>query len=428
MSKTIHRIALAAASAAIVLVAAAPAAHGQAFGRFVITVQDEQGEPIEGVKVTATCEKLPQFRQQVTTDKQGRAHLSVVDATHPYQFTFEHEGYLPGTLSMEGKIRDTARGEVTMLKKAAATPAPAAEQKEVAQPRLTRDAEIFNEGVKALQEKDLATAKERFLAALEINSRLAPAHSGLAGIYLEEGNPEAALAEVEKLLEMEPESARGYRLRYDAYKALGREAEAKQALKDLSQLQEGSDAAVIVYNEGVAALRVGDRAAAKARFEEALELNPDLGAATSALAVVHLNEGEHARAAALAEKLLAADPDNLQAKRVRFDAYRLLGDAAKEQEAFEALAAADPASAAEFLYEAGVKLFDAGQMEEAAKMLARARQLQPENPDVLYRLGLAYVNLEQKAEAKETLGKFLELAPDHPEASVARDMLSYLGS
>lgn len=425
--RKLHGAERVAALAAALLLAGAGAAGAQAFGRILITVQDEQGEPIQGVRVTVVCEEMPQFREEITTDRKGRASLAVVDATHPYQLTFEHADYLPFEAEVKPEIRATTRREVTLLARSAPSPPTAsAEGIPVSSPSLTPAQETFNQGVQAIKDGDLATAKEKFQAALELDRKLAAAHSGLAGVYLEEGDYAATLAEADRLLELEPGNARGFRLRYEAYKGLGQEEEAKQALKDLSQLQEGGDAAAIVYNEGVAALRVGDRDAAKARFEEALELQPGLGAALSALAIVYLNEGDYPRAAELAERLLALDPDSLQARRVRFDAYRLMGDSEKEEEAFQALAAADPQGAAELLYEAGAKLFDGGQMEQAAGLLARARQLDPDDPDILYRLGLAYVNLSQPDQAKDALGKFLEVAPEHPEAQVARDMLAYL--
>lgn len=429
MSKSrTRRLRLAPAFAVLVLLTAPLPLHAQAFGRIVLTVEDEAGEPVEGVKVTMVCAELTQFHEEGMTDGKGRVQFSVVDATHPYQLSFEKEGYLPFESEVKLRIRDTTRTEITLFERGASASPPRDQPASAPPPgaSLTPAQETFNEGVSALKEGDVAAAKAKFLAALELDPKLAAAHSGLAGIYIEEGNPEAALAAVDRLFELQEPDARGLRIRYQAHQALGNEKEAKQALAALKDAQEGGEAAALIYNEGVAALRVGDREAAKARFEEALQLDPELGAAVSALAIVYLNDGEFQRAAELAEQLLAKDPGDLQALRVRYDAYRLLGDTAKEQEAFEALAAADPEGAAQFLYEAGAKLFDQNQMEPAANLLARARELTPDHPDVLYRLGLAYVNLDRKAEAAEVLERFLQVAPDHPEAQLARDMLGYL--
>jgi tetratricopeptide (TPR) repeat protein len=419
--RTVPAVALAA------LVAAAPL-HAQAFGRLLLTVQDEEGKAVEGVKVTATCPELAHFHQEATSDDKGRVQFTVVDATHTFHFTFEHDGFQTAEVDVKPKIRDTTRQDVTLVRSGsgAAPPLPPPGEPGLSTPSLSPAQGTFNQGLTALQAGDLATAEGKFQTAVKLDPKLAPAYAGLAAIYLQQQKWDEALAVADRLLALEPDNPRGLRARYEAHKALGHDKEAKEAFRALSALQSKGDAAAITYNEGVEALRKGDNATAVARFEDALVLQPDLAPALSALAILSFNAQQYARAAELAEKVLAVDADNLQAKKIRYDSYRLLGDAAHEQEAFAALAAADPKALAKDLYEAGAKLFDAGQIEQATHLLEQALEADPENADALYRLGLCYVNQNQPAKAKELFEKFLAVAPDHPEAANAREMLSYL--
>ncbi len=410
------------------LVLSSTGASAQAYGRFILTLRTEADEPLPGVTVRATCEQLPQFEKSVETDKKGRATFTFVDATKIYTLHINHEGYVPAEFNVKAELRGVKRKTVNLP---AATKAQSRQQEQPAAApkaaaRLTPAQASFNEGVEALQEKDFAGAEEKFRAALGFNDRLAPAYSGLAGLYLTQDRPEEALEAAQQLLALEPEDLRGLRLLYEAHRKLGHEAEAKAAREKLSQLGDNDNAATMIFNEGVAALKVGDRAAARARFEEALAMSPTLVAAQVGLATVDMGEKKYAEAVRRAEQALAAKPDHLQALRLRFDGYRLLKDKPKADEALANLAQHDPDGIFKWLYDNGVSLFDSGNIQGAIELLEWARSVRSDEPNMLYRLGLAYTNLDQKAKAVAAFQKFLEVSPDHPEAEVAREMLAYL--
>ncbi len=409
------------------LILSATLASAQAYGRFILTLRTEAGDPLQGVTVRATCDQLPQFEKSVETDKKGRATFTFVDATKVYTLHIDHEGYAPAEFTVKAELRGVRRQTVHLPEADKAQPR--AQTKPQAQPKaakLTADRATFNEGVEALQRDDLAGAEEKFRAALEINDKLAPAYSGLAGLYLSQGKSEAALEAAQQLLTLAPDDLRGLRLLYEAHKNLGYTQEAKAARDRLSELGDSDNAATMIYNEGVAALKVGDRAAARARFEEALAMSPTLVAAQIGLATVDMGEKKYTEAAAHAEQALATEPDHLQALRLRFDAYRLLKDPAKTEEALANLAQRDPDGIFKWLFDTGVELFEGGNIQSAVDQLERALSVRPDEPNVLYRLGLSYTNLDQKAKAIEAFQKFLEVSPDHPEAPVAKEMLTYL--
>jgi tetratricopeptide (TPR) repeat protein len=204
--------------------------------------------------------------------------------------------------------------------------------------------------------------------------------------------------------------------------------EEEAVAKELS----GQDKAVLVYNEGVTALRGGDMAAAVSKFEESAKLNPSLADAQGVLAELYLEQKRSGDALAAADRYLALKPGDARGLRVRYDALRAAGDAEKAKETLEALGTAapnDPETAVRFFNE-GAERTRAGKYDEAAVFFERAVQIAPDDPKFAkahYVVGLAYAKDEsKKAQAKEHLQKFLQMSPKDPDAETAKQMLDYL--
>lgn len=395
-------------------------------GRLILTVQDTDGNPVQGVSVMATCEELPQFIQESLTNKKGKVTLAFRDATKIYDLKIEYEGHVTMDIPFKPEIGKARSETVTLIP----TSSPVATDSEAgvdSQTIYTPAEKVFNEGVEALQDGDYETAKERFLKAQSMDPKMVMVHSALGTVYLELDDPQAALAEANTLLDEQPENPRGYRLLYEAHQALGDEEEAEKALKELAKLDSGGDTATLVYNEGVEALKVGDRKAAKSRFREALEVSPDFVPALSALAVLLINDRSFEEAAATAEKLLTLEPDNAQAMRIAYQSYRELGDEEREAAAFERLIAVNPSAAATQFFDEGVDQFNAGQTEQAIDNFERALAADSSLAKGHYYLGLCYTNQGERDQAREHLETFLRLAPDDPDTAVAEQMLEALG-
>lgn len=396
------------------------AAHAAAYGRVTLIVKDDAGKPIKDVKVTVTCDDLENFLEEQVTNKKGKAIITFTDATRRYNFHIEHGAYPPQDLQLKPNVLDTITQEVTLSKSTA--PASAPKTTTV----FTPAEEVFNDGVRALQGGDMETAKSKFQRALQLDPEMALAHSAMAGVYAEEKDYDAALAAVDRLLQLDPENPRGYRIRYEVYTARGDKKQADAALKALSKLGGGEDAPTLFYNEGVQAVKVGDYETAKARFEEALGLQPDMATALSALAIIYVKEGSYQKAAEMAERHLAVKPGDPTSIRVRWDAYRMLGDTEKEKEAFDALKATDPAAVIKQFFDKGQELYNGGQTEQAAAEFERVLAVDPDHPRSHYFLGLIQVSSGDTDGAKAHFEKFLALAPEDPEAPTAKEMLSYL--
>lgn len=409
----------------VVLLSFTATLYAQAFGRVVLVIKDDDGNPVPDVQVTVTTPEITNFKEVKNTNKKGKVVFSMADATRTYDFLVEKEGFPPMERPVKPQIKATTNMEIVLSKTVAGQQdanAPAAEA-----PVFYTPAErIFNAGVELLQAGDVPGAREKFLEAVEKNPDMTLAHSALAGVYLQEENYEAALASVDRFLVGEPESPRGIRFRYEALKGLGRDDEADAMLKKLKKLDGGGDTAKMIFNEGVAASKVGDYKNAKDAFIEALELDPTITQAVGALAIIYFNEGDYANAATFAERQLVTEPNSVKAKRIRFDSYRALGDTAKAEEAMQAVIEADPSALIVEFYNRGVKAFEGGNTDGAIELFQQVLEFDENHAESHYRLGICFVGKGDTDAAKSHLQKFIDLAPSHPEASVAKDMLGYL--
>lgn len=398
------------------------AAHAQTFGRVSLVVTDPDGNPMPDVQVVVTCDELTLFRQEATTNKKGKATISVTDATKVYNFHLEHPAYPEVNLTIKPQLRSTVTREVVLSKGRELKPGEQPEGGVI----YTAAEKTYNEGVVALQAEDFAAAEAKFREALEKDSKLKDAHSALAGLYLHLKDYQKALASVDAYIELDPDSRRVLRIRYEALKGLGREDEADAALETLKARDQGGDTVAMIYNEGVQSVNAGDLASGKARFLEALELDPNLAPAYAALAQIYFRQKEFQGAVEMADKHLELAPGDVRSLRVRWDAYRGLGDEAKAAEAKKALAAANPDVLVKEAYNMALDLFNNGDTQGAIVKLEEVVSLDPDHARAHYHLGVSQVSAGDMENAKIHLLKFLELAPDDPEAQTAKDMLSYL--
>ena len=401
------------------------AAFAQSFGRLLLVFKDAEGNPVPGVEVTITCDAITTFRQEKTSNKKGRVTVSVTDATHIYNLRAEHGAYPPLDTEIKLELGTTTNREIILKKPEQGQSDSGGQQQPTTTVVYTPAERVFNEGVELLKADDMAGAKVKFLESIQKDSKMALAHSALAGVYLEEKDYASALASVEIFRELDPDSPRGVRMLYEAHSGLGNQKEADDALKELKKFG-GDDTAKMIFNEGVQATKVGDFTSAKKRFLEALEVEPNLSEATGALAIIYYNDDSWAEAAAMAERHLTLRPDDQKMMQLRYDAYRLAGNEEKAKESLKILAGVNPDVLISQFYNTGVAYFEAGDMEKAKLEFQRILEIKEDHANSHYRLGICFVSTGDSEAAKKHLNRFLELAPNDPEAPTAKDMLSYL--
>jgi tetratricopeptide (TPR) repeat protein len=191
------------------------------------------------------------------------------------------------------------------------------------------------------------------------------------------------------------------------------------------QAAPGQNEAIVAYNDGVAALKAGDKATAIAKFEQATGLDPKLPEPQIALAELYVDEKKYAESIAAADRYLGLKPDDPRALKAKYDSLIALG---KKEEASAVLAALSKVDAsndtAVRVVNEGVGLFNAGKVAEAIPLFEKALTLDSKLAKAHYLLGLSYANTGDMAKAKSHLEAFVQMAPDDKDAAVAREMIA----
>ncbi|MDX1643602.1 MAG: tetratricopeptide repeat protein [Thermoanaerobaculia bacterium] len=377
------------------------------------TVEDMEGEPLSGVHVTVFSEEE---ERTDTTNRKGRFRILVMDATQRFMIRLEKEGYVTVERPLQVQVGANVN---TTWQMAAIT---GAEEVEGSSEAI----EAYNMGAAAYNEQNFEEARGYFQKALELNPDLVEARRVLTLTQFQMQDWQSAVDSVEQLIELEADDEAALMMGFDAATQLGDLDRAERYLEELLAGEPNAEIAARVYNFGVAELRAGNREAAAARFEKAIELAPELGAAYNGLATIYLEDEQYDRALEMADRLLEVDPGNAEALGIRYEVYRRQGDEEKMEAALEELQASDPERIVDAYYKQGTLLFENGEAEEAVEAFQRVLRADPDHPRANYQLGRCYLSLNRLEEARTHLERFVELAPDDPEAPSAREMLSYL--
>ena len=115
------------------------------------------------------------------------------------------------------------------------------------------------------------------------------------------------------------------------------------------------------------------------------------------------------------------DPDETDMYRILYNAYTATGDKAKAAEAKKKIPADAPS-----IFNDAVPLLNAGKYDEAAPILKRALDADPNFAPAHYHLGIYAMQKGDNASAKEHFKKYLELDPNGKDADVAKAALSSL--
>lgn len=397
-------------------------ASAQQAGRVAGTVIELDGTPIADVTITISAPGMK--REMVkTSNKKGKFTVSHSDAAMTYEYRFEKPGYQTLVLPVSPPVGDTAVQDFTLL------PASAAPQDaEVAAAgavAVNPAVRTYNEGVEALRTGDLETAAEAFRKAAELDSDLAAAHTSLAAVLLQREDYETAAAEAEKALAIDPNDVRALQVRFDAYRLAGDQARADEAAQALREIGNLTDAAARIFNEGVDSFNAGDLATAQSKFQQVIELDPEMVQPYVALAQISLNQGGVAEAAAMAKAALERDPDNTRALKIAYDGARLTGDDDGARQALDRLVELDPEWVATALFDHAATMFNNNQPEVAALELEYVLKADPELARAHYLLGMSYFNSGKVEEGRAHLERFIELAPEDPDAEIARGLLAF---
>jgi tetratricopeptide (TPR) repeat protein len=389
--------------------------------RVIGKIIDADGKPIQGVAVTATSPDIPSFKEVRTTDKKGVFIVDFEQVDVTYQYRFEKVGYQLLEVQQQWSFLGTEHFEWTMQlgSTVAAADAPAAS---TSAPAVA----AYNAGIVAFKAKDYPTAEAKLREAVGHDPNLRQAWGALSSACLELGRYQEAAAAAEKAIALGSTDEAVFMSRWQAYKNLGDEAKAAEALKDLETTGRRTEEAKRIHNEAVALVKAGDDAGAFARFQEALVLDPNLQESLLGLGTAGVKIGRNAEAAAAAETILKANPGNEKALRIRYNACLKLGDEEKLLDSLVGLAPVEPKIARDGVLKLAFDAYDRNDLATANGRFLKVLELDPNQPQAHYYLGVISAGQGAKEDAKKYLERFLELAPNDPEANSAREMLKYL--
>lgn len=183
----------------------------------------------------------------------------------------------------------------------------------------------------------------------------------------------------------------------------------------------GRSRAINTFNEGVKALQAGDKAAARARFEEVVAIDPDMPQPYSVLGGLYLDAKEYDQAIAAAEKLLELSPDDPAALMVLYDAHEAQGDSAAAGQYLDRLGAAGGGTdAAIRVFNAGADAARAGDLDSALTLFAKALEIDPELAPAHAASARLLLARERYDDALAAAERALDIDPDLVEVQRVR--------
>ena len=185
------------------------------------------------------------------------------------------------------------------------------------------------------------------------------------------------------------------------------------------QEQDPSRALII---EGSALADSKDYAGAIAKYQQAMQVKPEMHALWGEIGDMYQRMGEPDKALEAYNKLLEKDPANADARTaavvILFDKKDVEG-AKKLLEPVDLKTATNPNA----LYNIGVGFYNSQDTKEAIRYWERVIELDPKMTDAYFQLGAAYLSVKDNEKSKQMFQKVIELDPTSENAKLAKEML-----
>lgn len=165
-----------------------------------------------------------------------------------------------------------------------------------------------------------------------------------------------------------------------------------------------------------------DYAGAVAKYEAALQANPNLFVVYGDIARIYRDQGDVDKAVDAYNKFLEKEPTNSEARLELADTLLSKG---RVDDAKKALASLDMTSISNpyTIYNLGVGMMNAKQPEEAIKYWEKTVSLDPKMTDAYLQMGFAYYSMKNMDKAKEAFQKVIAIDPGSDNAKNAQEML-----
>lgn len=241
--------------------------------------------------------------------------------------------------------------------------------------------------------------------------------TGQAGIN---NNPEGAITDFNKVIELDPNSpiacfARGI----------------------ISYYQKDYDNAIVHFNKAIdlkpdyieSYLNLGSSYSQKGEFEKAIkeinraiELKPGNATAYYNRGNIYFQQGEYDRAILNFTRAIEFKPDYISAYYNRGNAYKESGDFKTAVKDFTRIIELKP-NYADAYYNRGIVYAQLNQPEQSITDFNKTIELEPDYADAYYQLSLIYAGKNEFDRAILYGDNFLKIAPNHPKATEIQQLI-----
>ncbi len=284
------------------LALAAPEAQAQtgtARGR----VLDAQGQPVADAKVLMEFQGGVTRKFEVKTNKKGE-WMQVGMQPGPYTFTASKEGFQPGVIDTRVTLGDATAVPDFMLKTLAQAQA-AQPGGDVAALRAEFQKAVDLQGAGKLDEAEAA-----YKAILEKRPDLAAVHQNLGQLYLAKKDYPAAEAALSMGLEIDPSSSDISTLLARTYQESGQPDKAMAVLEKSAGANPAD--AKAQFNRGIFLLNANKNDEAQGAFEAAIKADPAMAEPYYRLGALLVGQGKIPEAIQNLEKYLSLNPADAQ--------------------------------------------------------------------------------------------------------------------
>lgn len=266
---------------ALVLLLAAGAAFAGQQARIVGVITDDKGAAVADVKITITTKALTNFKVELKTDKDGRWATILNDATIPYHYKFEKQGFI--TVEQDKKVPagGSEKFDVKLLTQQQAI------EKGVVKVVEDPFVSAYNGAVAAYQEGDFETAWTKAQAALKVGPEKSSGYDLAAKVAVKRKDWDNVIAMGEKSLALEPDNTPLLGSLLEAYRAKGDKA--KFAETEKKYIAANPDQPDVLYNQAVDLYNKGKFKDAQPLLEKIVESKADYARAHYLLGMCYVN-------------------------------------------------------------------------------------------------------------------------------------------
>jgi tetratricopeptide (TPR) repeat protein len=251
--------------------------------------------PIADVTVTTTAIEGKNIKLETKSKKDGTYAVFVLDGTLKYKFTYTAPGYQPMETTLKLKLGSEVNIQDIELITVEAAKASAPVKVD---PAIT----AFNEGADLANKGQVDEAIARIETAVAAKPDLLVAHQALARLYLRKNDYPKAIANANKVIELDADDTDMNAVLAEAYTKTGDKAKAAEFKKKVPA--NASD----LYNQAADLINSGKDGAAEALLQQAVAADEKFAAAYYELGMIYVRSGKNADAKTNLQKYLELEP------------------------------------------------------------------------------------------------------------------------